>query len=229
MCIRDSHVLGNHDMDKGSKADIMKKWGMDAPYYSFVKNDFQFIILDCNYILKDGTHKDYLKGNFYIDSSKRDLVNPEQIKWLEKTLDESDKQCIIISHQSLDEVWTGNTIPNRLEVRSVLEAANRKSGYQKVIACFCGHHHLDHHMVIEGIHYIHINSASYYYVGDGFGSDGAKAMYSEPLYCFVSLDPAGKITIDGRKGVFLSPTPADKKYPNAEKLTAGIANSRWRF
>jgi 3',5'-cyclic AMP phosphodiesterase CpdA len=218
------HVLGNHDMDFGTKQDIMDVWGMERPYYSFRKGGFHFIVLDCNHILKDNQYIDYVKGNFYIDPARRDLISPVQIEWLKEELTKNDDPCIIISHQSFDEVWTGNTVPNRLAVREVIDRANAGRKYQKVIACICGHHHLDHHMTINDVHYIHINSASYYYVGDGFGSDGSKAVYSNPLYAFVTLDPAGEIRIEGQQGTFRSPTPAEKGFPQAARITASIAD-----
>jgi hypothetical protein len=218
------HVLGNHDMDKGSKRDIMDLWQMKKPYYAFDKDDFHFIVMDCNHILKDGKYLDYEKANFYIDSASRDLVNPEQIGWLEEEIRNTKKQCIIISHQSFDEVWAGHTVPNKLAIRKVIDDANTASKFKKVIACFCGHHHLDNHMVLNGVHYFHINSASYYYVGDGFGSDGGMAMYTDPLYCFVTIDPKGKIIIEGKDGHFISPTPIEKNYPDAKMITASIQN-----
>ena len=223
------HVLGNHDMDKGNKQQIMELWGMDKPYYSFDQSDFHFVVMDCNYILDGGNYVDYDKANFYIDGSRRDLVNPEQIEWLREDLRKTKKQTIIISHQSFDDVWTGYTVPNKLKVRAVIDAANRASKRPKVIACFCGHHHLDHHMQINGVHYFHINSASYYYVGDGFGSDGSKAMYADPVYCFVEIDPVGMITIKGRTSRFVSPTPAEKGYVHAAKITASIEDKVIRY
>ena len=217
------HVLGNHDMDFGTKSDIMNLWEMERPYYAFTKGGFHFIVMDCNHILKDGQYVDYVKGNFYIDPTRRDLVNPEQIEWLKSEIDRAKHPCIIISHQSFDEVWTGGTVPNRVEVRKVIDRANEGRKHPKVIACICGHHHLDHHMMINGVHYIHINSASYYYVGDGYGSDGSKAMYSEPLFAFVTLDPAGEIRVEGRQSTFRSPTPTEKGFPNAERISASIS------
>lgn len=218
------HVLGNHDMDKGTKKDIMDLWGMEKPYYSFDHGEFHFVVMDCNHIREGDNYIDYARANFYIDGTRRDLVNPEQIEWLKADLAATKKQSVIISHQSFDDVWTGYTVPNKMAVRKVIDEANQESKKPKVIACFCGHHHLDHHMEINGVHYFHINSASYYYVGDGYGSDGAKAMYADPLYCFVTLDPKGSIMINGRGSRFMSPTPAEKGYPNAAKITASIDN-----
>ena len=84
-------------------------------------------------------------------------------------------------------------------------------------------------MVINGVHYLHINSASYHYVGDGYGSDGARATYADPLYTFITFDPRGSIRLQARKSRFLAPTPADKGFPQAQKLSASIDARRLRF
>jgi hypothetical protein len=66
-------------------------------------------------------------------------------------------------------------------------------------------------------------------VGDGFGSDGSKAMYADPVYCFVEIDPVGMITIKGRTSRFVSPTPAEKGYVHAAKITASIEDKVIRY
>lgn len=218
------HVLGNHDMDKGSKQQIMEAWEMSTPYYAFEQGDFRFLVLDCNYLLKDGQYIDYDRGNFYIPLPNRDLVHPNQIEWLRGELAQTNKPCVIISHQSLDEIWGGYGVPNRLAVRKVIDEANNRPDGPKVIACFCGHHHLDDYSYINKVHYFQMNSASYYYTGEGFGSDGAKAMYKDPLFAFVTLDPAGSITIEGRQSSFLPPTPMQQKHPDAARISANISN-----
>lgn len=223
------HVLGNHDMDFGTKRDIMDRWGMPQRHYAFDKGGFHFVVMDCNHILADGRYLDYVKGNFYIDAEKRDLVDPAQLEWLKADLQAADKPCIIVSHQSFDEVWTGKTVPNRLAVRNIIDTVNAGRPTPRVVACICGHHHLDHHMVIRGVHYIHINSAAYYYVGDGFGSDGARATYADPLYTFITFDPRGSIRLEAKKSRFLSPTPADKGFPQADRLSACISTRRLPF
>jgi len=223
------HVLGNHDMDKGTKEDIMQLWGMKEKYYSFDKGDFHFVVLDCNYILKDGKYVDYANSNYYIDQQSRDLINPEQVEWLKNDLAKTDKQTIIISHQAFDEIWDGWAVPNRHLVRKVIDDANNTTGAPKVIACFCGHHHVDDHSYINNVHYFQMNSASYYYVGDGFGSDGSRAVYQDPLYAFVTIDPTGRIVIEGKQSRFISPTPTDTKFPDAPRLSASITNRKESF
>jgi len=223
------HVLGNHDMDLGTKQQVMDLWGMKEKYYSFDKGNFHFIVLDCNYILKEKKYIDYAKSNYYIDQQNRDLINPEQIEWLKDDLAKTNKQTIIISHQAFDEIWDGWSVPNRHLVRKVIDDANNRTDFQKVIACFCGHHHVDDHSYINKVHYFQMNSASYYYVGDGFGSDGSKAVYKDPLYAFVTIDPSGHIIIEGKQSRFVSPTPTDTKHPDAPRLSAGISNRKESF
>ena len=223
------HVLGNHDMDKGSKADIMKMWGMKEQYYSFDKGAFHFVILDGNYIKEDGKFVDYAHANFYIDQQNRSLFSPEQIEWLKQDLEKTDRQTIIISHQALDEIWGGWSSPSRFDIRRVIDDANNNFEFQKVIACFCGHHHVDEHSIINDVHYFQMNSASYYWAGKGYGSDGAMAMYTNPLYAFITISTAGKITIEGKKGEFVSPSPTDKKHPDAPRLSTSISSSKTTF
>jgi hypothetical protein len=111
------HVLGNHDMNKGSKSAIMDLWQMQQPYYSFDAGAFHFVVLDCIFSLKDDRYVDCANANYYINAQYRDLVSPEQIAWLEHDLKQTSKPTIIISHQAFGEIWTGGTVPNRMLVR----------------------------------------------------------------------------------------------------------------
>ena len=223
------HVLGNHDMDKVTKKEAMDFFGMEKNYYSFDKGDFHFVIMDGNYIMKDGKYEDYANANFYIDQANRSLVNPEQIEWLKQDLEKTDKQTIIISHQAFDEIWDGWSSPSRFAVRKVIDDANNRTDYQKVIACFCGHHHVDDHSYINHVHYFQMNSASYFYVGDGYGSDGSRAMYKDSVFAFLTLDPSGHISIEGRKSSFMHPTPSEKNHPDAPRLSASISDRNVNF
>lgn len=223
------HVLGNHDMDKVAKKEAMDFFGMENNYYSFDKGDFHFVVLDGNFIMKDGQYVDYGNANFYIDQKNRSLVNPEQIEWLKQDLEKTDKQTIIFSHQAFDEIWDGWSSPSRFAVRRVIDDANNRTDFQKVIACFCGHHHVDDHSYINKVHYFQMNSASYYYVGEGYGSDGSKAMYQNSIFAFLTLDPSGQILIDGRESKFMHPTPTEKNHPDAPRLSASISNRKVDF
>ena len=74
-----------------------------------------------------------------------------------------------------------------------------------------------------------MNSASYYYAGEGFGSEGGKSMYKDTLYAFVSVDTSGKIEIEGRQSHLVSPTPTEKKHPDAARITAKISDWKVPF
>ena len=104
--------------------------------------------------------------------------------------------------------------------------ANTEAGFPKVIACFCGHHHIDEHRVINDIHYLQINSASYYWVGQGYDR---MAPYEDSLYAFVTLRPPGVIEIEGKTSRFSSPTPQERGYPQADEITARISDRVLRY
>lgn len=149
------HVLGNHDMDICSKEEYMEFVGMKSRYYSFDKGDFHFIVLDPNNLFVDGKYIPYKNGNFYVDTSQREHLDPEQLEWLKKDLASTDKRCILFSHECFE-----NTVQNRELVRGILEAENERCGFKKVIAAFSGHDHTSYTKEINGITYIQINSAS---------------------------------------------------------------------
>jgi hypothetical protein len=176
---------------------------------------------------------DYARSNFYVAQPQRDHVSQEQIEWLRAELAAATRPTVILSHQGLDDIWDGGAVPNRAEVRAVIRAANQRererTGAPRVVACLCGHHHLDSASVIEGVHYLQLNSASYYWAGGDRGSDGPRAVIAEPLFAFLTLDPAGKIEVRGRRGGFRPPSPADKGHPEAARLSASISDRRLEF
>lgn len=189
---RNYHVLGNHDMDYATKNEIIKRQDMSGAFYSFDYGDFHFVVLDCNYILKDGKYIDYANANYYIDYPNRDLINPEQIEWMEQDINTTDKKVIIFSHESLDDLTMRGTnpVPNRLEVRNVIDKINKNSSDgKKIIACFAGHDHVDHYNLIDGVHYFAINSA--------YGFKKSLEL-KESIYAFITLNNIDKtITIEG--------------------------------
>lgn len=223
------HVLGNHDMDISSKEETMDFWGMPNKYYAFDRGGYHFIVLDANYIRKDGIYQDYKHANFYIDSSQRTFINEEQIRWLQEDLANTSLPTIIFSHQSL--VNTQSGIKNRLEIQQILEESNRKAGYQKVIACFNGHDHIDFSRTLNQIHYVEINSMSYHWVGAEYEDEsrypksyyqkrpnlGKVAPYQDSLYAIVTIDPAGYILIEGVRSEWVNPSPQKLGVPENVK------------
>ena len=117
-------------------------------------------------------------------------------------------------------------VANMAKVRSVLEEANAEAGFQKVLACFCGHHHTDYHTLINGIYYIQINSASYRWVGGDYKVKRFSTAlhqqykwleytipYREPLYTFITIAPKGFLTIESKQSSFVGPGPEQMGMP----------------
>lgn len=207
------HVLGNHEFDYSNKKEIIKRQEMPSNYYSFDCGAYHFIVLDCNYILKDGNYIDYANANYYIDKRFRDLINPEQVAWLKDDIARTDKKVIIFSHETFDDISIrgSNPVPNRMEVRNVINEINADSseGTRKVIACFAGHDHLDHYNQLNGVHFFAVNSAY------GFKSG---LEIKDSLYEFVILnDRKQTITVKGVKSEFLKNPPSDEDYGHYPK------------
>lgn len=213
------HVLGNHDMDVSSKEETIDYWGMKSKYYSFDEKRYHFVVLDANYINQDGKYTDYDHANFYIDSSLRTWVDPEQLEWLTADLAATKKPTIIFSHQSLvHDLWG---VKNRTTIQKIFEASN-KAGTAKVIACFNGHNHIDTYRKINGIYYIDINSMSYQWLGskyqsfdrypksiyDKYPQLANMATYQDSLFAKVSISE-NILKIEGRNSAYVGSTPQE--------------------
>jgi predicted MPP superfamily phosphohydrolase len=207
------HILGNHDMDGGfSREETMEFWGMKKKYYSFDHNGFHFVILDGN----DPNPKPWSGYNRFINS--------EQQEWLRQDLEKTDLNTFIFSHQTIENEEGG--VANFLEMRQILEEANKSGGNNKVVACFSGHHHTDYMTEINDIYYIQINSASYRWVGDDFQYVRySKEIdekypwikytipYKDPLFTFVEIDPTGFLSLEPKSTEFVGPGPDEMDGP----------------
>ncbi len=237
------NVLGNHDMDVGSKDDFMKFVGMKTRYYSFDRGDFHFIVLDPNNLFIEGKYIPYQDGNFYQPAEQRAYVDPEQLEWLQKDLEQTPRHSIVFSHQSLE---NEKACQNRERVRAILEEANKKAGFTKVVAAFSGHDHTDYAKEINGIQYIQINSMSNQWVGEKFKCPERFAdsinktrptlqftvPYEEPLYAIVTLSKK-TMGIKGVESTFVKPGPEELGIPmNVETstpLVARISDRKFQF
>lgn len=213
------HVLGNHDMDLASKQEAMDFWEMPSNYYSFDQKGFHFVVLDANYLNKDGDYEDYNRANFYVDADLRTWINPEQLEWLAADLAETDLPTIVFSHQSLvNDLWG---IRNRTKVQQILEKANENNKKGKVLACFNGHNHIDYCRNLNGIYYIDINSMSYQWLGqkyecttrypqalyDQYPHLSKMATYQDSLYAFITVKN-GILKLEGQLSNWVGPSPA---------------------
>lgn len=215
------HVLGNHEMDRCVKTEVMDFWGMDRNTYSYDLGGYHFVVLDTNYLRSGDTYKDYDKGNYF--GADIPYLSPNQLDWLKCDLAAAHSPTLIFSHYGF---YHDSGVKNRATVRSVLEQANANAGFQKVIACFCGHYHLDGVNTVNGIHYIQINSSSYYWLG----GEWKWAPYKDPLYATVALK-RGLIEIKGKKSEFVGPPPWERGFPRQpdRDITAKIADRSLRF
>lgn len=211
------HVIGNHDMDKYTPEEYVEGMGMPGRYYSFDKGDFHFIVLDGNNLYDGENYTHYAKANYYVDMKKRAFADPEQLEWLKKDLQATDKKCVLFSHQSIE-----RTMNNGADVREILEAENKRAGYKKVVLAFGGHDHSNYTEVVNGITYMQVNSASYVWIGEPtqtekrypeevnnkYGILKYSMTYDQPLYAIVTLYGKGA-SVKGTKAGFVPPTPAD--------------------
>ena len=214
------HVLGNHDMDKNSKAQMLDFWGMPATFYSWDFQGFHFMVLDANFLYQDGKFIDYETANFYVDANYRTFIDHEQIEWFKGDLEDTSLPTIVLSHQSLWHYQWG--VKNRLTLQKIME-----SHAEKIICCMNGHNHIDFHHHQNGIDYIEINSMSYQWMDDKYRSTEHYpkefyqqykslpniAPYKDPLYAFATLDPNGSMIIEGVKSQWVPPSPYDLGMP----------------
>ncbi|NOY43002.1 MAG: alkaline phosphatase [Planctomycetes bacterium] len=230
------HVLGNHDTDIGQsgrqqryeREETVEYWGMESRYYSFDVKGIHAVVLDGN----DQGPKEEPWNRWVAD---------DQLAWLEKDLDQTDRPTIVFVHQSPERPNKGG-LENGAVVRQIMENANQKARRRKVIACFTGHHHRDYMRRIQGILYSQINSASYFWIGKKYevvryGPEVDKAYpsakrtvpYKDSLFAIVTIDLSHSfLAIEGRKSEFVGPSPwemgATSQELDAPTLVPKISN-----
>lgn len=218
------HVLGNHDMDVSTKETFLSYVGQrdKGAFYSFDKGGFHFVVLDNNFIKKNGNYIPYANKN-YTKYSNQEItqVSSEQLEWLRDDLKNTDKPVLVFSHAPIY-----NNISNRAEVLKVLNAENNKG--KKIIGAFSGHQHLNWHVEEDGINHVQINSSSYKYSGrshpkvDGRYSEAVEKAYpllpqfdpyDDSLFAFVEIDGNERtMSIKGKDANFVPPSPYDLGY-----------------
>jgi 3',5'-cyclic-AMP phosphodiesterase len=222
------HVIGNHDLDAGhTKKQCLEIWGMPARYYSKDVGGIRVVVLDAN---ESGspTH-----GGGYVK-----YVGAEQMKWLEQELTDHAGPFLIASHQPLA---GSQCVDNSSEIQSLLGRFA-----EKIWICINGHSHLDLLRRVQGVSYLHINSASYQWVGgshlhNSYTSDVHESHkwiqytcpYRDPVFTALVLDPAdGSIIVEGCSGQWVGPSPAalgadtDDSIHHGEEIVPWIRNRR---
>lgn len=202
------HVLGNHDMDEGfTKEDCLKSWGILSSYYTKEFSGVKLIVLDGN-----DTGSPTHKGGY------PSYIGKAQQEWLKAELEAAVLPVVIISHQPIAGVYP---IDNTDEIQTILSAFS-----QKIILAINGHAHVTQHLEVGGVNYVHINSASYYWVGakfkhkslpdsvhEKFPSLEFTCPYESSLFAFLTIDPVSmRVTVDGKKSKWVGPNPAELGY-----------------
>jgi len=202
------HVLGNHDMDEGySKEQAIQSFGMPAAYYAQVIQGVRILVLDGNDPGSPTT-----KGGY------ASYIGKEQQDWLNQQLEESKEPVIVISHQPIAGIYT---IDNAVEMQNLLSVHA-----SKIILAINGHAHVDQLIKVGGVSYLHINSASYYWVGEkhrhlSLDSNTHAAYpllaftcpYADVIFGILTLDRrAKKLTLKGRKSSWIGPSPLELGY-----------------
>lgn len=218
------HVLGNHDMDFMAKDAVVQAWGMPGRYYSFDFGNFHAVVLDRNNLKVNDEFIPYAEANFYVDTSLRGYADSRQLEWLRADLAATDLPTVVFVHQGLGLPTSMAEASSAIE--TVFEEHNRNAVRNKVVACFCGHHHIDRYSCKGGIHYVWINSASYYWVGEQYGR---MAPYTRALYTFLTFHPDGVIEMDASHAEWEAPSPRERGFPGADELTTYIQARRLKM
>lgn len=191
------HVIGNHEFDYGLKrSDCFKAWGIESAYYRRDLKGLRLLVLDGNET-GSPTHQ----GGY------PSYVGPKQQEWLKSELEAADRPVIILSHQPL---------AGRIAINNATEIQRLLGEFRdKILICFNGHSHVDSLQQVSGVSYLHVNSASYYWVG------GKTRMlyYKDALFTVMTVDfSKGTLTVEARSSKWQNDSPEAIGYfdrPNA--------------
>jgi calcineurin-like phosphoesterase family protein len=213
------HVIGNHDTDDGYTSEqCVQYWGMASRYYTKMINGICFIILDAND-----------KGSPIYKSGYPSYINKEQVDWLRSKLEEVDAPVVIISHQPLAGV---SSVDNAAEIQELLSKHS-----DKILLALNGHTHLNAAVEVNGINYVHINSASYFWVGSNYIHDSyPKEMikdhewiaytcpYQDALFSMLTIDPIKLVVaIEGASSKWVGKSPEELGYDGLNSIGSDAA------
>lgn len=220
------HCLGNHDCDYADLETVLKAYNMPNGYYHFDCKGYRIIVLDTNYFCADGQYIHYAKRNQKDYPGNSDYMNPEQIDWLKKTIEDSPYPCLIVSHASFERehvppttpelaqqlAGEANASPHAEDMRRLFREINEKDPH-KVLMVMNGHHHHDTLRLIDNILYWDVNATAYEWVGkpghdyfppeitDNYTLAKYTIFYNDPLIAVVTIEGT-TIQIDGTESSF---------------------------
>ena len=213
---RTLHVLGNHEIDDGHSFDeVAKLWGMKGRYYTENVNGLELIVLDGNE--KPEKHKGGYPAH----------IGEKQLAWLAKQLNTLNGPILVMCHQPLA---GPSSIDNAEAVQTLLNSAA-----DKVLLAVNGHTHIDHVARVGKISYLHVNSASYKWVGGSYRNKSYPAEihskfrwveytcpYQDSLFTTLTIDPtSGRIDVKGRESKWVGKSPSQLGIEAKPDLTDG--------
>lgn len=202
------HALGNHDLDEGyTPQQVIESYGMPARYYARSIQGIRVLVLDGN---EAGSPK---AGSGYAS-----YIGREQQEWLVGELEAAKEPVLVVSHQPLAGIYT---VDNAAEMQTLLSRFA-----SKILLAINGHAHVDQQLVVGGVRYLHLNSASYYWVGAQLVHQSLDASvhaqhpslastcpYADVLFALLTIDPqAGTVIVAGKESRWIGPSPAELGY-----------------
>ncbi|MDM1045101.1 metallophosphoesterase [Myroides sp. 1354] len=205
------HVIGNHEFDENKSLEqIMDFFSLKQNYYSFDRKGHHFVVLDGNGKIPGNEGMRYPS-----------YFHKQQLEWLEQDLNSTSLPTIVFIHQGLDH----NGVHNREAVRILLDNCNKKAGFTKVKVVFSGHHHMDYTNVINGIHYVQINSAVYRWLGEPYNNTSFSqeaytkypylrnmGYYKDPLWAHVQIE-SDELRLTGKESSWYGQSPVQLGEP----------------
>ncbi|MFK7768168.1 MAG: endonuclease/exonuclease/phosphatase family protein [Mariniblastus sp.] len=184
------HVIGNHEFDFGlTREDCFKAWGIKSAYYCRDVQGIRLIVLDGNET-GSPTQKGYPS-----------FIGKQQIAWLESELVAADRPLLILSHQPLAGEYA---VQNADKIQELLTRHR-----EKILLCINGHTHVDSLLQVDGVNYLHINSASYNWVG----GETRMAYYEDPLFTTITINSEKLLVrVEAKISTWKGTSPTDIGY-----------------
>lgn len=159
------HVLGNHDFSVSDSLKILvpSKMGLKRRYYSFIKNNWRFIVLDGNDLSYHGaiTHKKQKETdslfNLLKEVNEPNLqtwnggLSSNQLKWVKEELDKAKKNNEYIGFYCHFPVGRDGDAHNLWNYKQFVQLIN---GYDNVKFYFNGHNHNGDYLENNKVHHL---------------------------------------------------------------------------
>lgn len=134
---------GNHDYGVFSAEEFFARTGCPIPPCTLDTDSHRLIFLDANY------RSDFRRFDVAGVDWKDANLPPEQLVFLQTALSDTDKPCVVLIHENLDDgVQIDHVVKNAGDARRIIE----ESG--KVPLVIQGHYHKGADRIINGIRYL---------------------------------------------------------------------------